>query len=106
MKDIFIAMMLGVTAGLIDIAPMFRMKVNRFSIMAIFAQWFLLGMVIPFVSWNIQPWLKGLILGELGMLPFMIQLYFRNRKAIPGTAFAAAILGMAIAFGGNYFIGK
>lgn len=72
--------------------------------MAIFAQWVIIGLFIPFISWEIQPWLKGLIVGELGMLPFMIIAFYRSKKSIIPMAIMAAILGTLIAVASEYFM--
>lgn len=102
MISILIALILGVFAGAVDSLPMLRMNVPRFSILAIFAQWVIIGVLIPFVSWEIPVWSKGLIIGELGMVPFMIIAWYRNKKSIIPTALMAAVLGTAIALGHNY----
>jgi hypothetical protein len=100
------ALAIGAVAGLIDAGPMFLRKINKFSCMAVFMQWILLGLVIPFVDWGISSWLRGALIGELGMVPFMILSYYRNKKAIVPTAVYAAILGMGISLAGTYFIGS
>jgi len=104
MNNILIALLIGAAAGVVDTLPMLRQKVPRFSIAAIFCQWVLLGLVIPFIRWDTEPWLTGLILGELGMLPFMIQVLYRNKKAVIPMMIFAAILGIAIGVAGDYFI--
>ena len=86
MKNILIALLIGIIAGAIDALPMIKNKnVPRFSIMAIFTQWVVIGLLIPFVNWEIALWLKGLIIGELGMLPFLIIAFYRSKKSIIPT---------------------
>ncbi len=104
MNNIIIALLIGAAAGIIDTVPMLRMKVPVFSVAAIFCQWVFLGLVIPFISWDTEPWLTGLILGELGMLPFAIQALYRNKKAVIPMILFAGILGIAIGVAGEYFI--
>ncbi|WP_374030187.1 hypothetical protein [Bdellovibrio bacteriovorus] len=103
--SIFIALLLGVLAGVVDALPMLKNpNVPRFSVYSTFAQWIFIGLVIPFVDWDVAPWLKGLLLGFLGMLPTMITVFFRNRKALIPTAIMASFLGMVIAVVGAHFI--
>lgn len=104
MNNYLIALFIGAAAGAIDALPMMHQNVPKFSILAIFCQWILLGLVIPFIEWDTDPWLSGLILGELGMLPFMIQARYRNKKAVIPMMIMAGILGVAIAVAGEYFI--
>jgi len=105
MTDIFIALTIGTLAGIIDIIPMIKRNVPKFSIGYVFAQWVFIGLLIPFVNWNIQPWVKGLIIGELGMIPVIILTYYRNKPAIPSIVVFAAILGIGIGLAGAKFIG-
>ncbi len=105
MKNILIALLLGIIASCIDAIPMITNKnIPRFSIMAIFAQWVVMGLLIPFVNWEIAPWLRGLIIGELGMFPFMIIAFYRSKKSIFPTIIMAAVLGITIAVAGSYLI--
>lgn len=104
MKNIIIALSIGAAAGLLDVLPMLKQKVPRFSILAIFVQWVFLGLIIPFLAWGTDPWLTGLIVAEAGMLPFMIQALYRNKKAVLPMFIFAGILGIAIGVAGEYFI--
>ena len=104
MTEILIALLIGIVAGAIDIAPMFKPEIPRFSVYHVFAQWVFIGLVIPFINWDIQPWLKGLIIAEIGMIPVMIIAFYRNKKRVPSIAFFAALLGLGIGFLGDVLI--
>ncbi len=104
MTDILLALTLGVVAGAIDIIPMIKRNVPKFSIGFVFAQWVVLGLLIPFVNWKIPSWLKGLIIGELGMIPVMILTYYRNKQALPSIMIFAAVLGIGLGIAGAKFI--
>ena len=106
MKAILIAFVIGCIAGGIDVFPMIKNeKIPRFSILAIFSQWVILGLLIPFVDWDMPPMFKGLIIGVLGMIPFMVIAFYRNRKTVFKMAISAAILGALIGISSNYLIG-
>jgi hypothetical protein len=80
--QIIIALSIGVIAGALDIIPMLKdvkskPPMYKFSIAAVFAQWILLGLVIPFIAWDVPAWFKGFIVGFLGMVPTMILAYGR-----------------------------
>lgn len=104
MEKFLIALTLGAIVGAIDIIPMVRKKVYKYSIIAVFAQWMLLGLLIPFVSWGIQPWLKGMIIGLLGMVPTMVVAYDRNRSAVIPTGIFGAVFGSLLGIAGYYFV--
>lgn len=104
MYAVLIALVFGIIAGIIDILPMLKNKsIPRSSIAAMFAQWVFLGLIIPFVYWDMAPWFKGALIGFLGMIPAMIIVYERNHKALLPTALGGLLLGAAIGTA-NYFV--
>jgi hypothetical protein len=102
--NIIIALLLGAVAGAIDTVPMIGGKAPRHSIVAIFVQWVVIGLLIPFVHWGLAPWLTGMIIGLLGMAPFMILTHLRNPKAVPTIALAGLVLGAGVGFAGGLLI--
>ena len=102
---IFMAIIIGLVAGLIDIAPMIFMKLEMGTNISTFVHYFALGLIVPFVSWEITPWLKRMIISIISAIPVMIIVYPQDRKAIiPMHAFSW-ILGAGIGFAGTKFIG-
>ena len=104
MHNIFIALLIGVVAGIINVLPMVLKKLDKYSNLSAFIHWVVLGLIIPFVDWGIAPWLKGLILGELLALPVMILLYPKDKTALLPITISSALLGMGIAISGAAFI--
>ena len=105
MDSILIALAIGIIAGIIDVTPMIIQKLDKFANISAFAHWVVLGLIIPFVDWNIAPWLKGLILGELSAIPIMILVYQEDKKALIPMGILSAILGIGVAIAGAKFIG-
>ena len=105
MNDILIALIIGIIAGTIDVIPMIIQKLDKFASLSAFFHWVILGLIIPFVSWDIQPWLKGLIIGELATLPVMILVFQKDKKSIIPISIFSAILGIGVAIAGAKFIG-
>jgi len=105
MNDILIALIIGIIAGIIDVIPMLIQKLDKFANLSAFAHWVILGLIIPFVDWNIEPWIKGLILGELSAIPIMIIVYPKDKKALIPMIIFSAILGIGVAIAGAKFIG-
>lgn len=104
MEHFLIALAIGIAAGLIDITPMIIQKLPKAANWSAFIHWVVLGLIIPFVHWNMEPWLKGLIIGELVSLPVMIIVLPQDKKAlVPMVAFSA-LLGVGIAIAGSLFI--
>lgn len=105
MEKILIALCIGVAAGIIDVIPMIIQKLDKTANWSAFIHWVVLGLIIPFVHWDMDPWLKGLVIGVLTTVPVMIIVGSNDRKAlIPMTLFSA-ILGIGVSWAGGYFIG-
>ncbi len=102
---IFIALGIGIVAGIIDVLPMIRQKLDKYSCISAFVHWIVLGLVIPFVDWSIQPWLKGLVIAELFAIPVVIITYPRDQKAILPILLFSAFLGAGVGSAGAYFLG-
>jgi len=104
MENILIALSIGIVAGIIDVTPMIIMKLDKSANWSAFTHWVVLGLIIPFVQWNIDPWLKGLIIGELTTLPIMIIVGKNDKKSLIPMVIFSAILGMGVAIAGSKFI--
>lgn len=104
MENILIAIIIGVVAGLIDALPMFIQKLDRVSCWSAFVHYFVLGMIIPFVGWQISPCLKGIIISVLLGLPVMIIVYPKEKTAIIPMLIFAIVLGAGIGWAGAKFI--
>ncbi len=105
MNDFLIAIIIGLIAGLIDVTPMIIMKLERIANISAFVHYFVLGLIIPFVSWDMAPWIKGVILSFLSALPIMIIVYPKDKKAIIPMIIFSLILGAGIGIAGAKFIG-
>ncbi len=105
MNDIFIALGIGITAGIIDIIPMILQKLDRSATLSAFVHWVVLGLIIPYVSWNIAPWFKGSLIALLTAIPIMIIIYPQDKKAIIPMTLFSIILGAGVGYMGAKFIG-
>ena len=105
MNDIFIALGIGVIAGIIDIIPMIMQKLNKSSTISAFVHWIALGLIIPYVNWDIASWLKGSIVALLTAIPIMIIVYSQDKKAIVPMTVFSIILGAGVGIAGAKFIG-
>jgi Mn2+/Fe2+ NRAMP family transporter len=104
MINILIALAIGITAGIIDVIPMLIQKLDKRANWSAFIHWVVLGLIIPFVSWKIDPWLKGLIIGELAAIPIILIVAKEDKKAMIPILIFSAILGIGVAIAGAYFI--
>ena len=104
MNKIFIALIIGIIAGTIDVVPMIIQRIDKYACISAFVQWIVLGLIIPYVNWDIQPWLKGLIIAEISALPIMILVFAKEPKSLIPIMIFSAILGILIGIFGARFV--
>lgn len=104
MNNIVVALGIGLVAGIIDTVPMIIQKMDKPACLSAFVHWVVLGMIIPFVNWDIQPWLKGLVIGELMAIPVMIMVFPQDNKAVIPICLFSAVLGAGVGLAGSAFI--
>ncbi len=94
LRTIFLTLITGAIFGMIDILPMLKMKLDRFSILSAFVFY----LIVPFVVYNTELfgmpwWLKGGMITLLLALPIMIMV------AKDGISSAIPIFLMSIVLG-------
>jgi hypothetical protein len=103
MKNILFTILIGCIAGIIDILPMLKMKLNKYAISSAFTFYF----IIPFIIFNIKLlenlwWLKGGIITLVLSIPTIIIISKEDKKSILPIASMAIILGSLIGIAGYY----
>lgn len=91
--NIYLCILSGLFVGLLDALPMFKRKVPIFSIAAMWLQWVYVALAVTYIHIPEHAILRGAIFGVLGMMPFTLQLFYRNRPAVPGHFMASLVLG-------------
>jgi hypothetical protein len=104
MKNIFIALIIGVSAAIIDVVPMIIQRIDKSACISAAVQWIVLGLIIPYINWDMQAWLKGLLIAELTALPIMVLVFAKDPKSIIPIIIFSAILGIAVGLAGARFI--
>lgn len=105
MKEFLITGLFGTIIGFLDILPMMKMKLDRYSIASAFVFYF----VLPFVIWNVDLfgmawWLKGGILGLALALPTIIVVAKEDKKSVPPMLLMSVILGTLTGVTGHYML--
>jgi uncharacterized membrane protein len=101
MKKIALALATGVVAGGVDILPMVINKMDWYSISSAFIHWIALGIIIPYVSWKIASWVKGVVIAVITSLPVILIVAKEDVTAIPPMLIFSVILGALLGFIGN-----
>jgi hypothetical protein len=105
MYNFLIAALIGLSAGIIDVVPMIIMKLDKTSCISAFTHYLVLGFIIPFIDFGINPIITGIIVSFITALPVMVIVYAKDKKAIIPITIFSIILGAAIGFAGDKFIG-
>ncbi len=105
MNNILITIIIGLAAALIDVIPMIIQKLDKVSCISAFIHYFMLGLIIPFVNWELTPWLKGMVISLMMALPVMVIVYSKDKKAIIPMTIFSLVLGAGIGIAGAKFIG-
>lgn len=94
MDKILLTACVGIVVGIIDVLPMIKMKLDRYSIVSAFVFYF----ILPFVIFNIDLygivwWLKGGITALALALPTIILVAKEDKKSVPPMLIMSVILG-------------
>lgn len=96
-KEILCTALLGIIVGAIDVLPMIKMKLDKYSITSAFVFYF----ILPFIILNLDLyglvwWLKGGFVGLILALPTIIMVAKDDKKSIPPMLIMSIIIGTII----------
>ena len=103
MKEILLTLLIGSIAGVIDILPMIKMKLDKYAISSAFTFYF----VMPFIIFNLGLlenlwWLKGGLITLVLSIPTTILASKADKKAIIPISIMAVVIGTGIGIAGHY----
>jgi hypothetical protein len=96
MKKLFISLCIGAAAGIIDVIPMVIQRLDKVSDWSAFVHWAVLGVIISYVRFSMAPWLKGLVIAEISVLPIIILVMKTDLKSVIPIMVMSAVLGIAV----------
>lgn len=98
MSRLFISLLIGAAAGVIDVAPMIAQKLSKHACVSAFVHWVVLGVVIAYIELPLSPWLKGVVVAVISSLPIVILVSEKDPKSLVPILIMSAILGAAVGF--------
>jgi uncharacterized membrane protein len=103
MDKLLLSVLIGITAGIIDIIPMIIQKLPKFSTCASFIYFFFISIIIvntdlPHIVW----WLEGGLISLALMIPILIHVDASDKKPLPIITTNAIVLGTLIGIAGHY----
>lgn len=105
MRTILFTILIGLVAGLIDILPMLKMKLDKSAIWSAFIFYF----IMPFIILNTELfgmawWLKGGVIALALALPVIIIVSKDDKKSVPPMVLMSVLLGTLIGVAGHFII--
>ena len=105
MRTFLITLLIGIVAGGIDVLPMIKMKLDKYSI----ASAFVFYLILPFIILNIDLfgmawWLTGGIVGIALALPVIIYVAKEDKKSAVPMCISSVVLGTIIGIAGHFLV--
>lgn len=105
MKELFVTLLIGVVAGVIDVLPMIKMKLDIYSKASAFVHY----LIAPFIIFHTELfgmawWLKGGVLNLLLAIPVLILAAKDDKKSALPMAAISIVLGTAIGIAGHFVL--
>ncbi len=94
MKELLLTLLIGVIAGVIDVLPMIKMKLDKYSISSAFVHY----LIAPFIIFNTDLfgmiwWLKGGVITLLLAIPVIILVAKDDKKSAVPIVVMSVFLG-------------
>lgn len=105
MEEFLLTALIGAGAGIIDILPMIKMKLDKYAITSAFIYYF----ILPFIIFNTDLfgmtwWLKGGVIAFALATPVMIVVAKEDKRSVPPMAVTSVILGTMIGVVGHFVL--
>lgn len=105
MKTILLTTLIGIIAGVIDVLPMIKMKLDKYAISSAFIFYIIMSFIICNTDlFGMAWWLKGGIITLALAIPIIIIVSKEDKKSIPAMAVMSVVLGTLIGVAGHYII--
>ncbi|MCD7990537.1 MAG: hypothetical protein LUK37_01585 [Clostridia bacterium] len=105
MREMLLTLLIGVIAGIIDVLPMIKMKLDKYSVSSAFVHY----IIAPFIIFNTELfgmawWLKGGIISLLLAVPTMILVAKDDKKSVVPMIIMSIILGTLVGVSGFFML--
>ncbi len=97
MVTFLLLLLIGVSAGIIDILPMIKMKLDRHSIASAFMFHLIAPTILYHIQINVSVWLKGGIVYLLLAIPLIIFVNKKDKKGSIIMIISSIIIGTVVA---------
>lgn len=101
--DLLLTILIGVVAGVIDVLPMIKMRVDKYSCISAFVYYLILPFIIFSINWfgNLW-WLRGGVVALLMAIPVIIMVAKEDKKSPVAMTVMSIVLGSIIGVVGHF----
>ena len=100
--NFLLTLFIGVVAGVIDVLPMIKMKVDKYSCLSAFVYYLIIPFVIFKVNWFGELWwLRGGVTALLMAIPVIILVAKEDKKSPVAMIIMSIVLGSIIGVVGH-----
>ena len=101
--NFLLTLLIGIGAGVIDVLPMIKMKVDKYSCISAFVYYVIVPFVIFGINWfgNLW-WLKGGVIALLMAIPVIILVAKEDKKSPVAMTIMSIVLGSIIGIVGHF----
>lgn len=98
-----LTLLIGIIAGVIDVLPMIKMKVDKYSCISAFVYYVIVPFIIFRINWfsNLW-WLRGGIVAILMAIPVIILVSKEDKKSPVAMIIMSIVLGSIIGVVGHF----
>ena len=101
--DFILTLLIGIVAGVIDVLPMIKMKVDKYACISAFVYYLIVPFVIFGINWfgNLW-WLRGGVVAILMAIPVIILVSKEDKKSPIAMTIMSIVLGTIIGVVGHF----
>ena len=100
--DFILTLLIGIVAGVIDVLPMIKMKVDKYSCISAFVYYVIVTFVIFGINWfGDLWWLRGGVTSLLMAIPVIILVAKEDKKSPVAMTIMSIVLGSIIGLVGH-----
>ena len=101
--NFLLTLLIGILAGVIDVLPMIKMKVDKYACISAFVYYLIVPFVIFGINWfgNLW-WLRGGVVAILMAIPVIILVAKEDKKSPVAMTIMSIVLGSIIGVLGHF----
>lgn len=104
MGMLFVGFGVGSIAAAVEVALVRTYQKSKVILSAIGLHWIGVGGLMPFIDFGTPVWVKGLLVGVISTIPFVVLEIPKSRNAVIHTSVFAPVWGVLIAYGCSFFL--